>query len=89
MNFTDLVFHSLTIISVFRNLVIFRSTIFFFVYLFLVFNNISIITLLPIFLLVLFVFYILKLSMRANMNEFDKCLENIGSIDVLGNFNSR
>ena len=89
MNFTGLVFHSLTIISVFRNLVIFRSIIFFFIYLSLVFNNISALTLLPIFLLILFVFYILKLSMRANMKEFDKCLENIGSIDVLSNFNSR
>ena len=89
MNLVGLVFHSLTIISVFRNLVIFRSIIFIFIYLFLIFNNISTFTLLPIFFLILFVFYILKLSMRANMKEFDKCLENIGSIDTLGNFNSR
>ncbi len=89
MNLAGLVFHSLTIISVFSNLVIFRSIIFIFIYLFLIFNNISTLTLLPIFFLILFVFYILKLSMRANMKEFDKCLENIGSIDVLGNFNSR
>tara|TARA_B100000959_G_scaffold50109_1_gene51934 strand:- start:705 stop:1613 length:909 start_codon:yes stop_codon:yes gene_type:complete len=89
MNLVGLVFHSLTIISVFRNLVIFRSIIFIFIYLFLIFDNISTFTLLPIFFLILFVFYILKLSMRANMKEFDKCLENIGSIDTLGNFNSR
>ena len=89
MNFVGLVFHSLTIISVFRNLVVVRSIIFLFIYLFLIFNNISTLTLLPIFFLILFVFYILKLSMRANMKEFDKCLENIGSIDVLGNFHSR
>ena len=89
MNFVGLVFHSLTIISVFRNLVVVRSIIFLFIYLFLIFNNISTLTLLPIFFLILFVFYILKLSMRANMKEFDKCLENIGSIDTLGNFNSR
>ena len=89
MNLAGLVFHSLSIISVFRNLVIIRSTIFLLIYLFLIFNNISILTLLPILFLILFVFYISKLSMRANMKEFDKCLENIGSIDVLGNFNSR
>ena len=89
MNFVGLVFHSLTIISVFRNLVVVRSIIFLFIYLFLIFNNISTLTLLPIFFLILFVFYILKLSTRANMKEFDKCLENIGSIDVLGNFHSR
>ena len=89
MNFVGLVFHSLSIISVFRNLVIIRSTIFLLIYLFFIFNNISTFTLLPILFLILFIFYISKLSMRANMKEFDECLENIGSIDVLDNFNSR
>ena len=88
MNFTALVFHSLTIISVFRNLVIIRSIIFLFIYLFLIFDNISIPTLLPILFLILFVFYILKLSMRANMKEFDKSLENIDTVDILDNFNN-
>ena len=89
MNFTALVFHSLTIISVFRNAVIIRSVIFLFIYLFLIFNNFSIITLLPIFFLILFVFYILKISMRSNMKEFDKCLDNIDNIDILNNPNRR
>ena len=89
MNFAALVFHSLTIISVFRNIVIVRSIILFFTYLFLIFNNISITTLLPIFFLILFVFYILKISMRSNMKEFDKCLENIDNIDILNSPNSR
>ena len=89
MNFTALVFHSLTIISVFRNAVITRSVIFLFIYLFLIFNNFSIITLLPIFFLILFVFYILKISMRSNMKEFDKCLDNIDNIDILNNPNRR
>ena len=88
MNFTALIFHSLTIISVFRNEVIVRSILFSFTYLFLIFNNISTITLLPIFFLILFVFYILKISMRANMKEFDECLENIDNIDNLNNPNS-
>jgi len=60
MNFTALVFHSLAIISVFRNIVVVRSTIFFFTYLFLIFNNISITTLLPIFFLILFFFFFFK-----------------------------
>ena len=89
MNFTALIFHSLAIISVFRSLVIMRSIIFFLVYLFLIYKNISILTIFPIFCLIAFVFIILKISMRANMYEFNKSLENIGSIDILDDSNSR
>ena len=89
MNFTALIFHSLAIISVFRSLVIMRSIIFFLVYLFLIYKNISILTIVPIFCLIAFVFIILKISMRANMYEFNKSLENIGSVDILDSSNSR
>ena len=89
MNFTGLVFHSLAIISVFRNTVIFRSIVFLLVYLLLIFNNFSILTLIPILFLILFVLIILKISKRTNMEGLNKSLENIGSIDVLGDSNSR
>jgi len=89
MNFTALIFHSLSIISVFRNWVIIRSVILFLFYLLLIYNNISILTMLPAFCLLVFVFIILKISMRANMEEFNQSLENIGSIDVLDSSNSR
>jgi len=89
MNFTGLVFHSLAIISVFRNIVIIRSIVFLLVYLFLISNNFSIFTLIPILFLILFVLIILKISKRTNMEGLNKSLENIGSIDVLGNSNSR
>ena len=89
MNFTGLVFHSLAIISVFKNIVIIRSIAFFLAYSFLIFNNISILTLVPILFLLLFVFIILKISMRANMEGLDKSLDNIGSVDILRNSNSR
>ena len=89
MNFTGLVFHSLAIISVFRNIVIIRSIVFLLVYLFLISNNFSILTLIPILFLILFVLTILKISKRTNMEGLNKSLENIGSIDVLGNSNSR
>ena len=88
MNFLSLVIHSLAIISVFRNLVVIRSTIFILVYLFLILKNITALKLLPIVLLILFILYILKISMRANMEEFDKSLENIESTDILGDSNS-
>jgi len=89
MNFSALVFHSLAIISVFRNIVIIRSIIFFLVYFFLIFNNISVLTLVPILFLLLFVFIILKISMRTNIKGLDQSLDNIGSVDILRNSNSR
>jgi len=89
MNFTALIFHSLAIISVFRNWVIIRSVILFLLYSLLIYNNISILTMLPAFCLLVFVFIILKISKRANIEEFNQSLENIGSIDVLDSSNNR
>ena len=89
MNFRALIFHSLAIISVFRNLVIMRSTIFFLVYFFLIHNNISILTTFPMLCLLFFVIIILKISMRSNMDELNKSLENIDNIDILDSSNSR
>ena len=89
MNFTSLIFHSLSIISVFRNAVIMRSIIFFLVYLFLIYNNISILVMFPVFCLLVFLFIILIISKRANMEEFNQSQENIGSIDILDSSNGR
>ena len=89
MNFIALIFHSLAIISVFSNRVIIRSVIFFLLYALLIYNNISISTMLPVFCLLVFVSIILKISKRANIEEFNQSLENIGSIDVLDSSNSR
>ena len=83
MNFFSLVFHSLAIISVFSNLVVIRSIIFFLIYFLLFFNNFSLIFFIPIFFLILFVFIVLKISRRADMDEFNKSLENIESIDTI------
>ena len=83
MNFTGLIFHSLAIISVFRNIVVIRSIVFFLAYFFLIFNNISLFTLFPILLVLLFVFTILKISMRSNIEGLNNSLDNIGSVDIL------
>ena len=87
MNFWGLIFHSLSIISVFRNLVIIRSILLFLIYLFLIYGNISFLTMFPIFCLLVFVLIISKISMRANMEEFNQSLENIGTIDILDSNN--
>ena len=83
MNFAGLVFHSLAIISVFIKEVIFRSMIFTMAYLFFVHSNISIVSFLPILILLAFVLIILNISKRSSLNGLDKSLDNIESIDVL------
>ena len=87
MNLLALIFHSLTIISVFRNIVIIRSIIYFAIYLFLIFNNISFFTIIPLLFLLIFSLTILKISMRESMDGLEKSLDNIGSIDTLQNPN--
>jgi len=89
MNFFDLIFHSFTIISVFKSTVFIRSIIFFSVYLFLIFDAISILAFIPIIVLLFFVITIYKVSIRSNIAGLDKSLNNIGSIDILGESDSR
>ena len=83
MNLAALIYHSFSIISVFRKLVIIRSLIFFVAYLFLIFNSITVVNLIPILFLFLFILVILKISVRANQEELNKSLDNIGSVDTL------
>ena len=89
MNLFSLLIHSFSIITVFRGTVIVRSVLFIIFYLFFVYNNLSIITLFPVFTVLVFLFLILKVSSRENIEELNKSLENIASIDVLGDLNSR
>lgn len=89
MNYFNLLIHSLCIIAVFKRTVLIRSIAFLFFYLFFVFNNISIITFLPVIIIFIFLLSIFKISARENMEEFNKSLENIESIDTLTNFDSR
>ena len=89
MNFFALIFHSLAIISVFSNLVVIRSIILSLVYFLFFYNNFSIFFFIPIFFLILFVFTILKISRRANMEGLNNSLKNIDSIDILNDFSGR
>ena len=89
MSFFDLLIHSFSIIAVFRRTTIVRSTLFLIFYLFFVFSNLSIITLLPILIILIFVYCILKISSRENIEELNNSLDNIGSINILGDSNNR
>ena len=88
MNLFNLLIHSFSIIAVFRGAVIVRSILFLFIYLFFVYSNLSIITLFPVFAVLIFLFSILRISSRENIKELNNSLENIGSIDVLSDLNS-
>ena len=88
MNMFDLLIHSFSIIAVFKRTVIIRSVLFLFIYLFFVSNNLSIVTLFPALAVLIFLFLVLKISSRENIEELNNSLENIGTIDVLIDSNS-
>ena len=81
MNFFNLVRHSLSIISVFKTTVLVRSIIFLAVYIFLVLQHISLVTLIPVGLVIFMVFSVFALSGRENITELNDSLENINSIE--------
>ena len=89
MNLFSLLIHSFSIIAVFKRSVIIRSILFLILYLFFIHNNFSVITLFPIFAIIIFLLLILKTSSRENYQELNNSLENISSIDILSNLNDR
>ena len=83
MSFFNLLKHSLSIISVFRKTVLIRSALFIVFYILLIKSNASIITSIPLALLLVMIYSISTLSLRENMDEFDKSLENIHDIEKI------
>ena len=83
MSFFNLLKHSLSIISVFRKTVLVRSALFIVFYILLIKSNASIITSIPLVLLLVMIYSISTLSLRDNMDEIVKSLENIFDIDKI------
>ena len=83
MSFFNLLKHSLSIISVFRKTVLIRSALFIVFYILLIKSNASIITSLPLVLLLIMIYSISNLALRENMDEFDKSLQNINDVDII------
>ena len=81
MSFFNLLKHSLSIISVFRKTVLIRSALFIVFYILLIKSNASIITSLPLVLLLVMIYSISNLALRENLNELSKSLDNIHNID--------
>ncbi len=83
MSFVNLLKHSLSIIAVFKFTVLIRSIIFLAVYLFLMKQHISAITLIPVVLIILMIISVLGLFGRENITELNNSLANINNIENL------
>ena len=83
MSFLKLLIHSFSIIAVFKQAVFIRSVFFLLVYFFLIFNFLSIVTFIPIFLILIFIFSIILISKRENLDELNYSLENILKIEKI------
>ena len=80
MSFYNLLKHSLSIISVFRSTVLIRLALFIVLYILLIKSNASVITAIPLILLLVMIYSISNLALRENMEEFDNSLKNIEDI---------
>ena len=81
MSFFNLLKHSLSIISVFRKIVLIRSALFIIFYILLIKSYASVITSLPLVLLLIMIYSISSLALRENIDEFNNSLTNIHEID--------
>ena len=83
MSFKNLIIHSLSIMSVFKINVLARSTLFLAVYMFLIHQNFSFVTLIPVALVLLLLVSVFSISTRENLNELNNSLLNISNIDSI------
>ena len=83
MSFINLIKHSLSIISVFRKTFLIRSALFIVIYIWIIKSNASIITSLPLLLLLIAVYSVSNLALRENMEEFKNSLNDIKNIDEI------
>ena len=63
--------------------VLIRSALFIIVYILMVKSNASVITAIPLILLLVMIYSVSSLALRENMDEFDKALSNINNIEEL------
>ena len=83
MKFLNLVKHSLAIIAVFKVNVIFRSALFYLIYLYLISNNITFITSIPLALIIIFLISVLTISKREDLEALKNSINNLASFDKI------
>ena len=83
MSFFRLLKHSLSIISVFRKTVLIRSALFIIFYILLIKSYASIVTSIPLVLLIIMIYSISSLALRENISQLNDSLKNINDIDKI------
>jgi len=83
MSFKNLIIHSLSIIAVFKFNALIRSILFFFIYLFLIYEKISVITLIPILLIIIFNLLVFIVSKRENLDDYKNSIKNIFDVKII------
>ncbi len=83
MSFKNLIKHSLAIIAVFKSTVIIRSILFYAIYLILMADYISIVTAIPLGLIIAFGLSVVMIGRRENLEELNNALTNIQNIDKI------
>ena len=83
MSFPNLIKHSLSIISVFKFTWFFRSLIFLLVYCYLISGFITLITLIPVVVIIVLNGMIFTISARENLEEYKNSLSNMVNIDTI------
>ena len=83
MSFFNLIKHSFSIMSVFRKTFLIRSALFIILYILFIKSNASIVTALPLVLLLIAVYSISNLSLRENFDEFKDSLSKINDISKI------
>ena len=83
MSFKNLLIHSISIMAVFKVNVLIRSILFFFIYLFLIYEKISVITLIPILLIIIFNLLVFIVSKRENLDDYKSSIKNIFDVKII------
>ena len=69
--------------SVFKKTILLRSSIISIIYIFLIYQNVTFVKLIPFFLLSVFLSIIFTVSRRENLDELKNSLKNIDGIETL------
>ena len=83
MSFLNLIKHSLSIIAVFKTNVIIRSILFFLIYIFLISENLSYVTSIPLIGVLALAISVLAISKRENISELNDSLSNIENVEEI------
>ena len=82
-SYFNLIHHAFTIMSVFSKVVFFRAFAISLLYIFFIYDNISVLNSFPLIILLVFVVVIFLVSRRANIKELNKSLEKIKNLEIL------